>query len=47
MFPELFKIPYLNFTIYTYGLLVALSFIIGLWVMARLAARDGLDKQRV
>ncbi|HMV50051.1 MAG TPA: prolipoprotein diacylglyceryl transferase [Blastocatellia bacterium] len=47
MFPELFKIPYLNFTIYTYGLLVALSFIVGLWVMARLAARDGLDKQKV
>jgi phosphatidylglycerol:prolipoprotein diacylglycerol transferase len=47
MFPELLKIPYLNFTIYTYGLLVALSFVIGLWVMARLAARDGLDKQRV
>ncbi|MBL8190642.1 MAG: prolipoprotein diacylglyceryl transferase [Acidobacteria bacterium] len=47
MFPELFKIPYLNFTIYTYGLLVALSFIVGLWVMSRLAARDGLDKQKV
>ncbi|MGH9800135.1 MAG: prolipoprotein diacylglyceryl transferase, partial [Blastocatellia bacterium] len=29
------------------GLLVALSFIIGLWVMSRLAARDGLDKQKV
>ncbi|MGE0885154.1 MAG: prolipoprotein diacylglyceryl transferase [Blastocatellales bacterium] len=47
MFPELFKIPYFNFTIYTYGLLVALSFIVGLWVMSRLAARDGLDKQKV
>lgn len=47
MFPELFKIPYLNFTIYTYGLLVALSFIVGLWVMSKLAERDGLDKQKV
>lgn len=47
MFPELFKIPYLNFTIYTYGLLVAIAFIVGLWVMARLASRDGLDKQKV
>ena len=47
MFPELFKIPYFNFTIYTYGLLVAISFIVGLWVMSRLAARDGLDKQKV
>jgi phosphatidylglycerol---prolipoprotein diacylglyceryl transferase len=47
MFPELFKIPYLNFTFNTYGFLLALAFIIGLYVMARLAASDGLDKQKV
>lgn len=47
MFPELFKIPYLNFTLNTYGLLLALSFIVGLYVMARLAERDGLDRNRV
>jgi phosphatidylglycerol---prolipoprotein diacylglyceryl transferase len=47
MFPELFKIPYLNFTLNTYGLLLALSFIAGLYVMARLAERDGLDRNRV
>ncbi|HKX28290.1 MAG TPA: prolipoprotein diacylglyceryl transferase [Blastocatellia bacterium] len=47
MFPELFKIPYLNFTFNTYGFLLALAFIIGLYVMAQLAARDGLDKQKV
>lgn len=47
MFPELFKIPYLNFTFNTYGLLLALAFIVGLYVMARLAERDGLDKQKV
>jgi phosphatidylglycerol:prolipoprotein diacylglycerol transferase len=47
MFPELFKIPYTNFTFNTYGFLLALAFVAGLFVMARLAARDGLDKQKV
>ena len=47
MFPELFKIPYLNFTFNTYGFLLAVAFIAGLYVMGRLAASDGLDKQKV
>jgi phosphatidylglycerol:prolipoprotein diacylglycerol transferase len=47
MFPELFKIPYLNFTFNTYGFLLALAFIAGLYVMGRLATRDGLEKQKV
>jgi phosphatidylglycerol:prolipoprotein diacylglycerol transferase len=47
MFPELFKVPYLNFTFNTYGFLLALAFIIGLYVMGKLAERDGLDKQKV
>jgi phosphatidylglycerol:prolipoprotein diacylglycerol transferase len=47
MFPELFRIPFLNFTLNTYGLLLAVSFITGLYLMARLAERDGLDRNRV
>jgi phosphatidylglycerol:prolipoprotein diacylglycerol transferase len=47
MFPELFKIPYTNFSFNTYGFLLALAFVIGLLIMGRLAARDGLDKQKV
>lgn len=47
MFPELFKIPYTNFSFNTYGFLLALAFVSGLLVMARLATRDGLDKQKV
>ncbi|MFZ4795006.1 MAG: prolipoprotein diacylglyceryl transferase [Blastocatellia bacterium] len=46
MFPELFKIPGTAFTINTYGFLQALSFIVALILMARLAERDGLNKQR-
>jgi phosphatidylglycerol:prolipoprotein diacylglycerol transferase len=45
--PELFKIPFLNFTLNTYGLLLALSFITGLWLAARLAKRDGIEPTRV
>ncbi|MCI0660393.1 MAG: prolipoprotein diacylglyceryl transferase [Acidobacteria bacterium] len=47
MYPELFKIPYLNFTFNTYGFLLAVAFIAGLYVMGRLAAGDCLDKQKV
>jgi phosphatidylglycerol:prolipoprotein diacylglycerol transferase len=47
MFPELFKIPYTNFSFNTYGFLLAVAFLGGLLLMARLAARDGLDKQKV
>jgi phosphatidylglycerol---prolipoprotein diacylglyceryl transferase len=47
MFPELFKIPGIDFTINTYGALLALAFLVGLFVMARQAARDGLDRNRV
>jgi phosphatidylglycerol---prolipoprotein diacylglyceryl transferase len=47
MFPELFKIPYTNFGFNTYGFLLAVAFVAGLLLMARLAARDSLDKQKV
>src|SRR5262245_4370891 len=47
MFPELFKIPYTSFSINTYGFLLAVAFLAGLLLMARLAARDGLNRQKV
>lgn len=47
MFPELFKIPGLGITLWTYGLLIALAFILGLWMTAKLAASDGLPKNRI
>src|SRR6185503_16807460 len=47
MFPDLFKIPYLNFTLNSYGLLLAIAFITGLFVMSRLAKRDGLPQERM
>lgn len=47
MFPEIFKIPFIDFTVNTYGLLLAIAFLVGLMVMARQAGLDGLDKNRV
>jgi phosphatidylglycerol---prolipoprotein diacylglyceryl transferase len=47
MLPELFKIPGLDITVATYGLLLAIAFILALWFTARLAERDGLPKNRV
>jgi phosphatidylglycerol:prolipoprotein diacylglycerol transferase len=45
MYPELFRIG--NFPINTYGVLLALSFLGALIVAARLAARDGLPRERI
>lgn len=45
MFPELFRIG--DFRMYTYGVLLALAFLAALLVAARLAARDGLPRERV
>ncbi|HLG15917.1 MAG TPA: prolipoprotein diacylglyceryl transferase [Blastocatellia bacterium] len=47
MLPELFRIPGLDIPLSTYGLLLAIAFISALWLIARLASRDGLNKQRV
>lgn len=47
MFPDLFKVPFTNFTLNSYGLLLAIAFITGLFVMSRLAKRDGLPQERV
>lgn len=45
MYPELFHIG--NFPINTYGVLLALAFLAALLVAAKLAARDGLPRDRV
>ncbi|MDQ3803330.1 MAG: prolipoprotein diacylglyceryl transferase [Acidobacteriota bacterium] len=44
MFPELFRIG--SFPVHTYGVLLALAFVAALFVASRLAARDGLPRER-
>ncbi|HEX3742995.1 MAG TPA: prolipoprotein diacylglyceryl transferase [Bryobacteraceae bacterium] len=43
MYPEIFHISFLH----TYGVLVALAFLTGLWMAARLAKRDALNVDAV
>jgi phosphatidylglycerol:prolipoprotein diacylglycerol transferase len=43
MYPEIFHISFLH----TYGVLVALAFLAGLWMAGRLAARAGLNSEAV
>ncbi|HEV2762894.1 MAG TPA: prolipoprotein diacylglyceryl transferase family protein, partial [Pyrinomonadaceae bacterium] len=45
MYPELIRIG--GFPLNTYGVLLALSFLAALLVASRLAARDGLPRERV
>ena len=55
MFPRLFTIPNFHFlrwepgpfTLHTYGLLLAIAFLTGLWVASRQAKKAGLDANRV
>jgi phosphatidylglycerol:prolipoprotein diacylglycerol transferase len=45
MYPELFRIG--DFTVHAYGVLLAAAFLLALVVAARLAARDGLPRERI
>lgn len=45
MYPEIFRIG--SFPINTYGVLLALAFLCALLIAAKLAARDGLPRERV
>src|ERR1044071_4838171 len=47
MFPELFKIPGTNIPISTYGLLYAIAIVLGLWITANLAAKNGEEKAKI
>jgi phosphatidylglycerol---prolipoprotein diacylglyceryl transferase len=44
MYPRLISIG--DFTLPTFGVLVATGFLVALWITGRLAARSGLDKER-
>ncbi len=45
MYPELFRIG--SFPVNTYGVLLAIGMLLALFVAARLAARDGLPRERI
>ncbi len=45
MYPELFRIG--NFPVTTYGIFLAVGMLLALFVASRLAARDGLPRERI
>ena len=45
MFPELFEIPFLGITLKSYGLMIALGFLAGLWTAGRRAERMGVRSE--
>lgn len=55
MFPRLFTIPAFDalgrsvgpFTLHTYGVLLAIAFVAGLWAASRQAQKEGLDADRI
>jgi phosphatidylglycerol:prolipoprotein diacylglycerol transferase len=44
MYPEILRIQ--SFVLHSYGLLVALGFLVGLWLAGRLATESGLDADK-
>jgi hypothetical protein len=46
MHPNLFEIPGLHFTVHTFGLMLAIGFLVGSWLLGRLAARYGDDPEK-
>lgn len=47
MSPELFKLPWLEIPVWSYGFMLATALAAGLWMTTQLAARDGLPKSKV
>jgi phosphatidylglycerol:prolipoprotein diacylglycerol transferase len=43
MYPELFTVPGTNFTISTFGLMLALAFLVGTWITSHRMGEEGLD----
>ncbi|MFQ3580619.1 MAG: prolipoprotein diacylglyceryl transferase [Chloracidobacterium sp.] len=47
MFPELFEIPGTGFIVNTYGVLLAIGFLSGMWLAGRFSVQDGLPRGTV
>lgn len=45
MHPILFRIPYLDFPISTFGVMMAVAFLVGSWITAKRMAEEGLDPE--
>jgi len=46
MYPELFTIPYLGFTISSFGAMMVVAFLVGTWITSARMAEEGLDPEQ-
>ncbi len=45
MYPELFRIPYIDYSISTFGVMMATGFLVGFWITLRRMAEEGLEPE--
>jgi phosphatidylglycerol:prolipoprotein diacylglycerol transferase len=43
MYPTLFRIPFIDFPISTFGVMMAVAFLVGSWITAKRMGEEGLD----
>ncbi|MEE8580632.1 MAG: prolipoprotein diacylglyceryl transferase family protein [Myxococcota bacterium] len=43
MYPELFRIPYIDYSISTFGVMMAVAFLTGFWITSKRMPEEGLD----
>ena len=46
MYPELFRIPYIDYPISSFGVMLATAFLVGLWLTSRQMVEKGLDPEK-
>jgi phosphatidylglycerol:prolipoprotein diacylglycerol transferase len=45
MFPELFRIPYLDYPVSSFGAMMAIAFLTGFWITTKRMEEEGLDSE--
>jgi len=45
MYPELFRIPYLDYSVSTFGVMMAIAFLTGFWITMKRMEEEGLDSE--
>ena len=46
MYPELFRIPFIDYTISTFGVMMAVAFLTGFWITSKRMPEEGIDPKQ-